>query len=118
VASVVVDLAAALVCFSGQCHPALVGDTTPRGTFRLAHYSTDDPGYGGDLLAFHGVEGPGRTVLAVHRVLDPPGQHRLERLRSGRPSDRRRVTAGCINVEPAVYDSLVDCCSDSEIEIR
>ncbi|WP_231752925.1 hypothetical protein, partial [Burkholderia sp. TSV86] len=62
---ITVHLAAALICFSGRCHPALVGADTPRGTYPIVHAATREPGYGGDVLAFardaHGV-------YAIHRV--------------------------------------------------
>lgn len=113
---VVVDLTLATICFLGQCHPALVGQHTPAGTFELALRATDEPGYGGDVLAFK----EDRTRLwAVHRVWTlEPRERRLERLRAGDPRLRRGVTRGCVNVAPAVYDALVACCAGDVLEVR
>lgn len=101
---VVVHILAATICFSGTCHPALVGTDTPIGTFNITHYSTRRPGYGGDILSYK--EDP-KYVWAIHRVLDIKGQHRLERIKSNDPKDRV-ITLGCINVEPEVYKELVE----------
>jgi hypothetical protein len=112
---VVVDVAAALICFASTCHPALVGNDTPRGEFTLAPYTILDPRYGGDLLVFkHDDSG----VYAIHRVLDLPGQQRLARLRSPYAKHRITITAGCVNVDPEVYGQLMDCCSGSKITIK
>ena len=111
---VFVHIAAALICVGTTCHPALVGPGTPRGEFQVIHYSTSDPGYGGDLLAFK--ETPD-DLYAIHRVIDVPGQRRLVRLKSSDPR-RRKITGGCINVDPAVYDELVKCCYRSKLVIK
>lgn len=112
---VVVDVAAALICFASQCYPALVGDDTPRGQFALTPYTIQDPRYGGDLLVFKHGDG---AVYAVHRVIDVPGQQRLARLRSPYAPHRITITAGCVNVDPEVYAKLYDCCSRGTIEIK
>jgi hypothetical protein len=112
---VLVDIAAAVICFAGTCHNALVGNDTPRGEFTLAPYTIQDPRYGGDLLVFK----QDRTgVFAVHRVLDVPGQQRLARLSSPHAKHRITVTAGCINIAPEVFSELMDCCSTSTIVIK
>lgn len=112
---VVVDIAAALICFASTCHNALVGHDTPRGEFTLAPYSIQDPRYGGDLLVFkHDNTG----VYAIHRVLDVPGQQRIARLGSPYARHRITITAGCVNVDPLVYTQLMDCCSGSRITIK
>ncbi len=112
---VIVDVAAATICFASVCHPVLVGKETPRGEFTLAPYSISDPGYGGDLLVFK-VEGS--SIYAIHRVLDIPGQQRLARIRSPYAAHRIQITNGCVNVLPDVYDQLRDCCSTSSLTIR
>lgn len=112
---IIVDIMAATICFMSSCYPALVGKDTPVGEFQAVHYIVDEPGYGGDLLLF---KLDGRQLYAIHRVLDIPGQQRLARLRSPDPSHRNSITAGCINVDPDVYDRLIDCCSDSKIIIK
>jgi len=112
---VVVDIAAALICFASTCHPALVGTDTPKGEFELKQYSTTLEGYGGDLLVF---KQEGRSVFAIHRVFDVPGQQRISRLRSPYAKHRVSITGGCVNVTPEVYEALVDCCSDSKVVIK
>ncbi len=113
--TVVVSLSLATICFLGHCHPALVGANTPVGAFPLQHRMVVSPGYGGDVLSF---SENAESVLAIHRVWTlRPREHRPERLSSGRTSDRKLVTGGCINVSPEVYAELVDCCSRSEVQI-
>lgn len=112
---VLVDIAAAVICFAGTCHNALVGHDTPRGEFALAPYTIQDPRYGGDLLVFkHGDDG----VFAIHRVLDIEGQQRIARLASPYAKHRITITAGCVNVSPEVYNALMDCCSTSKVTIK
>lgn len=112
---VVIDLGAAAICFLGSCYPALVGANTPTGAFQLKHYTTDAPGYGGDLLVFKEDD---TSVWAIHRVINVPGQNRPERLKKDDPKERRFITAGCINLEPEVYDKLAECCSNSPMIIK
>ena len=113
---VVVDLALAVICFMGKCHPALVGQHTPRGAFVLDHQATDVPGYAGDLLVF---KEDGTRLWAVHRVYTAkPSERRVERLLSGKVAMRKDITRGCVNVMPDVYARLVDCCSDQVLVIR
>lgn len=112
---VLVDVTTALICFAASCHPALVGDETPRGEFHLQHYSTQSVGYGGDLLVFKDT---GDSVYAIHRVLDIPGQQRIARLHSPYAEHRQMVTAGCVNIDPQVYQELVNCCYASRVTIK
>lgn len=112
---ILVDVAAALICFAATCHPALVGVETPRGEFQLTHYTTPDPGYGGDILSFKETS---NDLYAIHRVIDVPGQQRLARLKSPDAERRNTITGGCINVEPVVYEELVKCCYASKLVIR
>lgn len=112
---VLVDVAAALICFASTCYPALVGKDTPVGQFQFTHYSTTEPGYGGDILIFRRDN---NLLYAVHRVIDVPGQQRSARLKSPYASHRITVTAGCVNVEPEVFDKLIECCSDSKVIIK
>jgi hypothetical protein len=112
---VFVDVAAAIICFAATCHPVLVGAGTPLGEFQLTHYSTSARGYGGDLLSFKETSD---QLYAIHRVIDVPGQQRLDRLKSPSVKRRNKITGGCINVEPAVYDELVKCCYGSKLVIR
>jgi hypothetical protein len=112
---VVVDVAAAIICFAATCHPVLVGNDTPRGEFQLTHYSTKLRGYGGDLLSF---KENNDSLWAIHRVINVPGQERHARLKSTDPQRRIAVTGGCINVEPPVYEKLVKCCYGSKLIIK
>lgn len=114
--SVVVNLATATICFLGQCFPALVGDSTLPGTYQLIQRYTLSEGYGGNVLKYD--ETPD-LVMSIHRVYTRnPRQRRLERLRSDNPEDRKFITDGCINVDPAVYDLLWECCSRSTLTIE
>jgi len=46
--------------------------------------------------------------VALHRVITTnPREHRLQRLASASPSERR-ISYGCINVPAAFYDSVID----------
>lgn len=112
---VTVDIAAAVICIASQCFPILTGSDTPRGDFTLQHRYVLSPGYGGDVLQFKESD---THVYAVHRVwMGNPEQRRLERLANPDPR-QRRITQGCINVAPEVYDQLVACCVGKPISIR
>lgn len=117
---VVVDIALATICFTMQlggteeCHPVLVGGSTPRGSFVMNERLTDDAGYGGNVLQFKEDRD---AVYAIHRVyLLNPKQNRAERLKSSNVADRR-ITMGCINVDPKIFDRLLECCSRNGVLI-
>lgn len=111
-----VFLSLAVICFGGQCHPALVGKKTQPGVYPMHHVAFSRPGYGGDVLAFREVS-PG-TWQAIHRVWTlRPAQRRLERLASPDASQRQGITDGCINIAPATYDALVACCLGQPLHI-
>lgn len=113
---VTVSLAAATICFLGQCHPALVGDQTPPGIYSLKPRRVLSPGYGGEVLKFD--ERPD-AILSIHRLwLGRPAERREDRIASPSADDRRAVTRGCINVAPAVYDRLRACCSAATLVIQ
>lgn len=111
-------LYSALICFQApqsqqHCYPVLVGRSTPTGVFPVVHKLTKAPGYGGDILVFDETN---TTAYAIHRLwLRNPAQHRLERLASNDPAQRRNVTMGCVNVAPEVYDELKDSLTQVEI---
>ena len=106
--AVIVELSAALICFLGSCYPALIGQTTPVGEYRLEQRQTTHYGYGGDLLVF---KDDGHQLFAVRRLVNfEPGQRRYHRIHSKKVGDRI-ITDGCINLEPDVYQKLVDCCA-------
>jgi hypothetical protein len=107
---ITVDLAAALICFAGSCHPALVGNATPPGTYQIELRRVTPPAYRGDVMVF---AEDARYLWAVHRTW--PGREKLYL----EPAEARRsVTKGCINVEPHVYEQLRECCNGERIEIR
>ena len=107
---ILVSLATASICFLNQCYPALVGPDTPVGQFKLEHVRTQAAGYGGEVILFKETSS---SLFAIHRVwLLNPKQRRLERLTSGKTSERITITMGCINVMPEVYQKLVDCCNN------
>lgn len=111
---VIVKLTAALICFLGQCYPALVGTHTPVGEFPLVWMATKDPGYGGDVLVFAQDT---KGYYAIHRVwLLDPAQHRNFRIKSDDP-EIREITNGCVNVTPVVYEKLINCCTRDRLEI-
>jgi hypothetical protein len=112
---VIVNIAAAIICFASTCHPVLVGVDTPRGDFQLTHYTTADPGYGGDILSFKETK---TYLYCIHRVIDVRGQQRLARLKSPNAEHRNKITGGCVNVDPEVYDKLVNCCYASKLIIK
>jgi hypothetical protein len=119
--SVIVSLALATICFNyhgiDECHPVLLGKGigTPAGEYTLIQRYTSDPGYGGDVLQFKEDE---KQVWAIHRIwLMIPQQHRMERINSKHIADHY-ISGGCINVEPAVYEKLVDCCSNDRLTVK
>lgn len=116
-----VFIALALICFSPQpdeprsCHNVLVGADTPKGTYILQQRLTEQPFYGGDILQFREDE---HEVYAIHRVwLGRPAERRDRRIKS-KIASQRKITKGCINVEPAVYDILVREHSTSVLIIK
>lgn len=129
--SVVVDIALATLCIvspgnydeasqqyveeTQECYPVLVGNDTPRGEYQLQQRLVESPGYGGDILQFKEEE---LYLFAIHRVwLGRPWERRQERLKSSNIK-MRRITMGCINVDPTVYEKLLDCCSTSSLTIK
>lgn len=112
---VFVKLSLAIICFAGQCYPALVGKNTPIGEYKLEERLVIERGYGGDILQFKEDKS---GVYAIHRVwLLDPKEHRNRRLHDANPTDRF-ITHGCINVEPKVYEKLKNCCSYDSLLIE
>ena len=98
-----------------RCYPVLIGGDTPKGEFVLQQRLIEQPGYGGDVLQFKEEE---TQIFAIHRVwLGRPAERRGERLKSSNPRDRR-ITMGCINVDPEVYREIMDCCSNATLTIK
>lgn len=102
---VIVDTAKAELCFAddNQCHPVLVGKTTPKGTFPMSLMRTTKPGYGGEVIGFKQEKD---FLFALHRVWTRiPSERRMERIASPLVADRV-MTNGCINVTDPVYEKL------------
>lgn len=102
---VIVNTKTAELCFADtkDCHPVLIGKTTPKGTFDMTIYATEKPGYGGDVIGFKLEQD---FLFALHRVWTrKPSERRLERIASQNVADRI-MTNGCINVQDDVYERL------------
>lgn len=102
---VVVDTSKAELCFAddGQCHPVLIGKTTPKGKFNMTLMMTSKPGYGGEVIGF---KQENDFLFALHRVWTlKPSERRLQRIVSPVVADRI-ITNGCINVQDKVYEKL------------
>ncbi|WP_407306974.1 hypothetical protein [Acinetobacter sp.] len=118
--SIIVNVALATLCVispveTQECYPVLIGGDTPKGEFQLQQRLTDAKGYGGDVLQF---KEEGEEIFAIHRVWTlRPWEKRQERLNSPDPK-MRRITRGCINVDPEIYEKLVDCCSAAKLTIE
>lgn len=113
---VTVFLSKAIICFSGLCYPALIGNNTSVGTYNLQPRMVLADGYDGSVLQY---KEDTSTIYAIHKVwTEIPSENRMKRLQSDEVSDRIGVTKGCINVSSEVYNMLIDCCSNSILEIR
>lgn len=111
---ITVILSSALLCIGDVCYPALIGEKTQTGEFKLTQRLVSDPLYKGSVLQFSETA---TTVYAVHRPWrGRPKEKRDELLKSSDPS-KRIVTAGCVNVADEVYEKLLDCCSNSKLII-
>ena len=112
---IIVNILLATICFSGECYPVLVGNSTPIGKFKLEYKITEQIGYGGDVLEFYESD---KKSYSIHRLyLMNRKQNREIRINSNDPNDRI-ITDGCVNVKHEVFDKLIDCCRDMEIEIK
>ena len=113
---VLINITLAIICFGSnmECHPILYGDKTPIGEFEMVVRVTPQVGYGGDVIQFHSDE---HQIYAIHRLWTrSPQQKREERIASPDPS-RRKISNGCINVMPEVYEELKSCCLNQELKI-
>lgn len=115
-ASVVVHVAAALICVGSQCEPALVGKPqtpTPTGTFQMYRALTSHPHeytQGPDSYAF--AAAPDGRHFTIHRTWQcSPGQNRNWRITRGTELDRH-ISDGCINVQPSVFEKIKGLCGD------
>lgn len=99
---------------AGALFGSEVGDSvrtdkqTPAGRFTLSH-STADKGLG-SMQVLDGTsvtEGNTEYVWAIHRVINPKGENRLNRLSSKTASDNR-ISNGCINVPAEFFNKHLD----------
>ncbi len=104
-----VFITTALVCFLGECFPALVGADTPRGEFILQLQARHERMFGGDIIVFKEDR---TSVWAIHRAHN---DHRRKMLGG---AQRTGVTGGCVNVSADVYTRLRDCCSTWKVVIQ
>jgi hypothetical protein len=117
---IVVDLLLATICFTApggveECHPALVGKTTPVGEFTTIQRLTEDPGYGGDVIKFKETD---KLAYSIHRVwLENPKEKRRWRLEQDDPK-LRVISQGCINLDEKIYDRLLECCVGQPLKIQ
>lgn len=100
----------ALICVLGQCFAALVGDSTPPGTYPIQRAIVAYADRREDVLVF-AYDEDGRA-FAIHRPPSPRRRALLAR------NAAEKVTAGCVNVDDAVFDYLVSCCSGSRLTIH
>lgn len=116
---IIVDLVAATICFGSptvECYPILYGDKTPTGDYETKLRLTEQKGYGGSVIQFTTL--PNNTVLAIHTLWTlNPEQRREERIQNADVS-QRIITNGCINVQPEVYNKLLDCCTNTKLTIK
>jgi len=113
---VLINITLAVICFGSnmECYPILYGDRTPTGQFEMNLRVTSQVGYGGDVIQFHS---DGEQIYAIHRLWTlSPQQKREERIASSDLS-RRKISKGCINVMPEVYEKLKSCCLNDRLEI-
>lgn len=111
---VVVRISDATICFNGGCWPALIGSDTHPGQYSLAVLHVVTPGYGPDVLMYNSTD----TVwYAIHRTYNYGNVRNRHRLYHGTTPEQRMVTAGCVNVEPHIYDMIRDCCSNAALTI-
>ena len=121
---VIVDIALATLCIVSppsdsvpeeKCYNVLIGKETPAGEFKLQQRYILAKGYGGDVLQFKEDE---TELYAIHRVWTlRPWEKRVERLKSNNPK-QRHITKGCINVDPLVYEELLNCCSNDTLIVK
>lgn len=102
-------LSLALICFDAKCYPALVGKTTPKGSFELRVERRHEPYFGGDVLVFAENQ---TTLFAIHRA------HNATRVKLLGGDKRTGITGGCVNVTDEVYKQLRACCSTARVVIK
>lgn len=109
--SVTVFLAKAIICFLGTCHPVVIGESTQPGDYMVQQRFVLDPMYGGDVLQYNETE---TSIQAIHRSISLRRDRLLE---NSSALQRRTVSKGCINVQPGVYNELVNCATCRTLRI-
>lgn len=97
---ITVFLGKALICIANICHPTLVGDTTPTGQYQIVQRFVEDEKFGEDVLKFHENDD---SIFAIHRIT----KQRMKYM-NNTPDVRNKITSGCINVTPDVYEIIVE----------
>jgi hypothetical protein len=113
---VLINLTLAVICFGSnmECHPILYGDKTPQGEFAMVVRVTPQVGYGGDVIQFHKDE---KQIYAIHRLWTRSPQQKREERISSPDISRRKISNGCINVQPEVYELLKACCVNEPLKV-
>lgn len=102
---VTIYLAKALICFAQVCHPVLLGENTQPGVYAMRVLWVASPGYGPNVLEFDRMKDG--NWLAIHQTYSGNGVKRAH-LYTQPAANRRHVTAGCPNVQPEVYQQLLN----------
>lgn len=113
---VLINLTLATICFGSnmECYPILYGEHTPQGEFTMNVRVTPQVGYGGDVIQFHT---DGSTLYAIHRLWTrSPQQEREKRIVDANLA-RRKISNGCINIQPEVYEKLKACCVNEPLKV-
>ncbi len=105
----------AIICFDNACHPALVGNATRPGTYQLQVLNVASEGYGGNVLMY---DADISSWYAIHRTYTGRNVRGRHGLYHNTTAKERTVTAGCINVEPDVFNELIECCRKSKLIIK
>lgn len=102
---VTIYLAKALLCFAQTCHPVLLGEDTKPGVYDMRVLWVASPGYGPNVLEFDRAKDG--SWFAIHQTYTGKGVKR-EHLYAQPAAKRRFVTNGCPNVQPEVYQQLLN----------
>lgn len=100
---VTIYIAKALICFAQTCHPVLLGEDTAPGVYDMKVLWVASPGYGPNVLEYD--RAPDGSWFAIHQTFTG-GRVDRSKLYDKQASVRRRVTNGCPNVQPHVYQQI------------
>ncbi|QVD49320.1 hypothetical protein LUCX_250 [Xanthomonas phage vB_XciM_LucasX] len=100
---ITVFIGKALLCMGMSCQPVLVGPNTHPGQYQMHVLHTQQPGYGGDVLMYDSDQ---KHWFAIHRTYTLDKRRNRAKLYHGTSAKQRKVTSGCINVEPWLYEQL------------